>query len=649
MEAGRVASSGGSGGGGNAAQAEAAEGELLPPLVAAWTPAHVCAWASAQPGVGAHVGEALAQRQIGGVQLLALWHKYFRPAHDDAEREKRERRRTRGVEKCALRSAEEVDAFVASLRRLRAARMMQRCVRRHLVHKYLKKLAMRDSIAMEILETEKSYNEQLGIIADTLVKPLQLALSGNNALLTDEEIKGVFGEVAIIKALSDRLLAALQVRLDNWSQSQKLGDIFFGMSDYLRMYTDYVSNYENATTMVRGMEPTHHFWKFYATQIQKTNENYHNWALNSFLIVPIQRIPRYQLLLQTLVKVTIKSHPDYNDLFKACEKIGNLAMWVNDSQRKFQNNLKVLDLQKATAGLEEARVQFVAASREYITEGDVLEVSGKKIAKRFVILFNDLLVICEHKKSESGIFKRSQPVYKYAFVMCFNVADIAAADVPDSTMLLNAIELTYRGRRKYTMCTQTAEQKVTWLRTLKETINKEKESLRVHDDMTTAVAKVKAEQTAAILSQKYASLKNTYSTNSLTHSLDRSNTERSLRTTTVWKMNPAEKLSLYETAMADLEKMKNDTELAKRESQMLAGFKTRHGYIPAAELIGAAACEALRSSPQTPERRRNSVGATFVVPPATSPHHTKPVLKRTDTTPHSFTPPSPASPQAHAT
>ena len=38
------------------------------------------------------------------------------------------------------------------------------------------------------------------------------------------------------------------------------------------------------------------------------------FEIRSFLITPIQRIPRYKLLLDDLKKHTPEKHPDYKDL-----------------------------------------------------------------------------------------------------------------------------------------------------------------------------------------------------------------------------------------------------------------------------------------------------------------------------------------------
>jgi FYVE/RhoGEF/PH domain-containing protein 3 len=47
----------------------------------------------------------------------------------------------------------------------------------------------------------------------------------------------------------------------------------------------------------------------------------HNLVLQAFLVTPVQRIPRYKLLLEDLYKHTPTDHPDYKSLNEAIKLI----------------------------------------------------------------------------------------------------------------------------------------------------------------------------------------------------------------------------------------------------------------------------------------------------------------------------------------
>lgn len=53
----------------------------------------------------------------------------------------------------------------------------------------------------------------------------------------------------------------------------------------------------------------------------------------AFLITPVQRIPRYKLLLQDFLKHTPDAHPDHPNLTKAFDMVAQIANYVNEVLR----------------------------------------------------------------------------------------------------------------------------------------------------------------------------------------------------------------------------------------------------------------------------------------------------------------------------
>ena len=68
--------------------------------------------------------------------------------------------------------------------------------------------------------------------------------------------------------------------------------------------------------------------------------------LESFMIMPIQRIPRYVLLLQDLLKYTSETHPDYSSIKSALEKCKEMAEKINKSNKDWENLMKVIAIQQ---------------------------------------------------------------------------------------------------------------------------------------------------------------------------------------------------------------------------------------------------------------------------------------------------------------
>jgi len=74
--------------------------------------------------------------------------------------------------------------------------------------------------------------------------------------------------------------------------------------------------------------------------------------------MPVQRIPRYVLLLTEMVRKTPKDHPDYKDLEAALSKIQEVAETMNASKRDAENIHKIHEIQKELIMPEDSKFKY---------------------------------------------------------------------------------------------------------------------------------------------------------------------------------------------------------------------------------------------------------------------------------------------------
>jgi hypothetical protein len=72
--------------------------------------------------------------------------------------------------------------------------------------------------------------------------------------------------------------------------------------------------------------------------------------IGAFLILPIQRIPRYVLLLQELLKNTPTAHADRAPLEQALVQMRDVADYVNERKREAENLSRVSQVSKMLTG-----------------------------------------------------------------------------------------------------------------------------------------------------------------------------------------------------------------------------------------------------------------------------------------------------------
>jgi hypothetical protein len=142
-------------------------------------------------------------------------------------------------------------------------------------------------------------------------------------LISIDQIKIIFSELETILGYNNSLLKELEVRVNQWNPSQCLGDIFLRFTGFLKVYTTYIKNYEfSINTLNECKKKSSKFISF----LNNCKEKIPNHLdIESLLILPVQRIPRYNLLLSQLIKYTNADHKDYNNLIEATKKNGRIS------------------------------------------------------------------------------------------------------------------------------------------------------------------------------------------------------------------------------------------------------------------------------------------------------------------------------------
>lgn len=183
------------------------------------------------------------------------------------------------------------------------------------------------------------------------------------------------------------LLEGIEQRLRNWSDEQALGDIFIKLTDFLRIYVDYVNNFEHSVALTDKLKKKNQEFDKFLIKAEKIPAC-RGLTFESFLIMPVQRVPRYVMLLMDLLKNTWKDHPDYNDIEAALKKMKETGDFINESKRNAEGSEKMKFLATALSG--KVPKEFIAPHRKFIHEGSVKWVSN---FSAYLFLFSDLILI----------------------------------------------------------------------------------------------------------------------------------------------------------------------------------------------------------------------------------------------------------------
>ncbi|XP_024428415.3 rho guanine nucleotide exchange factor 17 [Desmodus rotundus] len=265
---------------------------------------------------------------------------------------------------------------------------------------------MRKHVTMTLLDTEQSYVESLRTLMQGYMQPLKQA---ENSLLCDPSlVDEIFDQIPELLEHHEQFLEQVRHCVQTWHAEQKVGHLLiqsFSKDVLVNIYSAYIDNFLNAKDAVRvAKEARPAFLKFLE---QSMRENKEKQALSDLMIKPVQRIPRYELLVKDLLKHTPEDHPDHPLLLDAQRNIKQVAERINKGVRsaeEAERHARVLqEIEAHIEGMEDLQ----APMRRFLRQEMVIEVKavgGKK--DRSLFLFTDLLV-CTTLKRKSGSLRRS--------------------------------------------------------------------------------------------------------------------------------------------------------------------------------------------------------------------------------------------------
>ena len=224
---------------------------------------------------------------------------------------------------------------------------------------------------------------ELKTLTEVYIEPLS-----ESNVITAEQHSLLFNNIPTLLKLNERFKQALDAKYRNWNPStSKIGDDFLEFAPYFTMYQGYLNNHDDASDLVTKLEKSSKEFAHFC-ELAQFDERCNEQNLKSYLIKPIQRITKYELLLRELLKHTLSDHPDYSDLTKAMAKINEVNTAINEKMKSFDQRQKVRDID----------VDLVSPDRWLVKRGKLTKICRKRDIEYAFVLFSNLLIYGEEAK-----------------------------------------------------------------------------------------------------------------------------------------------------------------------------------------------------------------------------------------------------------
>ncbi|XP_048353636.1 rho guanine nucleotide exchange factor 10 isoform X5 [Sphaerodactylus townsendi] len=246
-----------------------------------------------------------------------------------------------------------------------------------------------------VVDSEKNYVDALKRILEQYEKPLS---EMEPKLLSERKLRMVFYRIKEILQCHSMLQIALASRVSEWDSVEMIGDVFvasFSKSMVLDAYSEYVNNFSTAVGILKKTCATKPAFLEFLKLCQESSPD--RITLYGLMMKPIQRFPQFILLLQDMLKNTIKGHPDRLPLQMALTELEMLAEKLNERKKDADQRCEIKQIAKA---MNERYLNKLLSSgnRYLIRTDDMLETvyndRGEiiKTKERRLFMLNDVLM-----------------------------------------------------------------------------------------------------------------------------------------------------------------------------------------------------------------------------------------------------------------
>lgn len=283
---------------------------------------------------------------------------------------------------------------------------------RNLMLSLKKKQAFRSRVTSEIVKTEEDYVRYLKECVSKY-KPIIDKYSKLEAIPADS-VEVLFNNIDDIIGFNEKFLSKLKKVTENLRPNSCWVQVFELMNDASTAYTPYLTKYNRTLERIEEVLCV----DVVADALNKEKGNDKDMA--SYLIMPIQRLPRYVLLLKELRKHTWDEHPDAAMMDKMIDLVKSVTSVINEKKNKADAEYtKPVITEKYDVG------KFKDVAKEEIIYEHDFKLNGSSVT---VSLTPKYLVIVS-----KGVVKALYNIEKIQLLPCESKKDSFKIRVGDST------------------------------------------------------------------------------------------------------------------------------------------------------------------------------------------------------------------------
>ncbi|KAI9249637.1 hypothetical protein BY458DRAFT_445183 [Sporodiniella umbellata] len=212
-------------------------------------------------------------------------------------------------------------------------------------------------------------------------------------LLSKDTMHHLFGNLNVLVDTQRQFLVQVEEQAASAPQEQRFGLLFKQFEENFSVYEPFCANFQLAQELVVQV----------AYKLQKLDRLMSAaYELPAMLIKPIQRVCKYPLLLQQLIKATPEDWPYSQENKDGLEAIQRVTKKVNETKRVQENCLVVEELKKKLVIEDGIEIPLESYGPLLLHDRLILQKSDSDHTKESVVyLFEKTILICKEVKDSN--------------------------------------------------------------------------------------------------------------------------------------------------------------------------------------------------------------------------------------------------------
>ncbi|GAB1287569.1 Rho guanine nucleotide exchange factor (GEF) 26 [Apodemus speciosus] len=261
----------------------------------------------------------------------------------------------------------------------------------------------RQEAIFEVISSEHSYLLSLEILIRMFKDSKELTDT-----MTKTERHHLFSNITDVREASKKFFTELEARHQNNIFIEDISDIVEKhTASTFDPYVKYCTNEVYQQRTLQKLLATNPSFKEVLSRIE-SHEDCRNLPMISFLILPMQRVTRLPLLMDTICQKTPKDSPKYEVCKRALKEVSKLVRLCNEGARKMERTEMMYTI-NSQLEFKIKPFPLVSSSRWLVKRGELTAyvedtvLFSKRMSKQqvYFFLFNDVLIITKKKSEES--------------------------------------------------------------------------------------------------------------------------------------------------------------------------------------------------------------------------------------------------------